>query len=134
VGLLVEPGGARHASRSQSLLLGALVGLGARFVASEANKRRQATVSPLCRLLAVVAAPTLVLPSVGLVAGVVVASPTVVHVRLTGAEMEAASWWQGWCVSCLLEGPVSYLVVGLVLLVALPVFPSHPLSPQQWHG
>jgi hypothetical protein len=113
---------------SRGLLLGALVGLVARFVASEANKRCRATVGPLCRLLAVVAASSLVLPSVGLVAGVVVASPTVVPFRLTGAGTETASWWKGWHVPCLQEGPVVYLVVDLALLVVLPVFPSHPLS------
>jgi hypothetical protein len=118
-------GGARRSSQSQGLLLGALVGLVARFVASEANKQCRATVGPLCQLLAVVVASSLVLPSVGLVAGVVVASPTIVPVRLTRAGTETASWWKGWRVPCLLEGPVTYLVVGL----ALPVFPSHPLSP-----
>jgi hypothetical protein len=114
-------------SWTRGLLLGALIGLVARFVASEANKRHQATVSPLCRLLAVVAASSLVLPPVGLVAGVVVASPIVVPARLTGAGTETASRWQGWRVPCLLEGPVSYLVVGLALLVVLTVFPSQSL-------
>jgi multisubunit Na+/H+ antiporter MnhB subunit len=77
----------------------------------------------------VVAASSLVLPSVGLVAGVVAATSTVVPIRLTGAGTETTSWWQGWRIPCLLEGPVSYLVVGLALLIALPVFLSHPLSP-----
>jgi hypothetical protein len=121
-------GGARRASWSRGLLLGALVGLVARFVASEANKRHRATVGPLCRRLAVVAASSLVLPSVCLVVGVVVASPTVVPARLTGARTETTSWWQGWRIPCLLERPVPYLVVGFALLLVLSVFPSHPLS------
>jgi hypothetical protein len=49
-------------------------------------------------------------------------------VRLTRAGMETASWWKGWRVPCLLEGPITYLVVGLALLVVLPVFPSNSLS------
>jgi hypothetical protein len=78
---------------SRGLLLGALVGLVARFVVSEANKWRRATVGPPCWLLAVVATSSLVLPSVGLVAGVVATSPTVLPVWLTGAGTETASWW-----------------------------------------
>jgi hypothetical protein len=121
-------GGAKRSGWSLGLLLGAVVGLVARFVVGDANKRGRATIGPLHRLLAVVASSSLVLPSVGLVARVVVAFPTVVPIWLIGAGMETASLWKGWRVPHLLEGPVAHLVVSHGFYVALHVFLAHPLS------
>jgi hypothetical protein len=89
----------------------------AQFVAGEANKRCRATISPLYQLLAVVASSSLVLSSEGLIAKVVVTSPTIVPIHIAGARAKTTHGWKGWCIPWLLEGPVMYLVVGLVLLV-----------------